>query len=67
MVEGEEYLTHSIIVSTGAESIWLNAPGEAEQKDAESQHVLLVMVHFLGMRKCWLLVAVILPVKRQHS
>ena len=32
MVEGEEYLTHSIIVSTGAESIWLNAPGEAEQK-----------------------------------
>ena len=32
MVEGEEYLTHPIIVSTGAESIWLNAPGEAEQK-----------------------------------
>ncbi len=32
IVEGEEYLTHSIIVSTGAESIWLNAPGEAEQK-----------------------------------
>ena len=32
MVEGEEYLTHSIIVSTGAESIWLNAPGEADQK-----------------------------------
>ena len=31
-VEGEEFLTHSIIVSTGAESIWLNAPGEAEQK-----------------------------------
>tara|TARA_B100000459_G_scaffold52773_1_gene28264 strand:- start:3013 stop:3942 length:930 start_codon:yes stop_codon:yes gene_type:complete len=32
IVEGEEFLTHSIIVSTGAESIWLNAPGEAEQK-----------------------------------
>lgn len=32
MVEGEQYLAHSIIVSTGAESIWLNAPGEAEQK-----------------------------------
>jgi len=31
-VEGEEILTHSIIVSTGAESIWLDAPGEAEQK-----------------------------------
>lgn len=32
MVEGEEFLTHAIIISTGAESIWLNAPGEAEQK-----------------------------------
>ena len=31
-LEGEEYLTHSIIICTGAESIWLNAPGEAEQK-----------------------------------
>ena len=31
-VEGEEFLTHSIIISTGAESIWLNAPGEEEQK-----------------------------------
>ena len=31
-VEGEEFLAHSIIVSTGAESIWLDAPGEAEQK-----------------------------------
>ena len=31
-VEGEVFLTHSIIISTGAESIWLNAPGEAEQK-----------------------------------
>jgi len=31
-VEGEEYLTNAIIISTGAESIWLNAPGEAEQK-----------------------------------
>ena len=31
-VEEEEFLTHSIIVSTGAESIWLDAPGEAEQK-----------------------------------
>ena len=28
-VEGEEFLTHAIIISTGAESIWLNAPGEA--------------------------------------
>ena len=26
MVEGEEFLTHAIIISTGAESIWLNAP-----------------------------------------
>jgi thioredoxin reductase (NADPH) len=32
VVEGETFLTHSIIVSTGAESIWLNAPGEQEQK-----------------------------------
>ncbi|DAC57345.1 MAG TPA: thioredoxin-disulfide reductase [Candidatus Poseidoniaceae archaeon] len=32
LVEGEEYLTNAIIISTGAESIWLNAPGEAEQK-----------------------------------
>tara|TARA_X000000368_G_scaffold375264_2_gene327540 strand:- start:989 stop:1930 length:942 start_codon:yes stop_codon:yes gene_type:complete len=31
-LEGEEYLTHSIIISTGAESIWLNAEGEADQK-----------------------------------
>ena len=30
--EGEEYLTHSIIVSTGAESIWLGAEGEEAQK-----------------------------------
>ena len=32
LVEGEEFLANSIIISTGAESIWLNAPGEAEQK-----------------------------------
>ena len=32
VVEGETFLTHAIIVSTGAESIWLNAPGEEEQK-----------------------------------
>ena len=32
IVEGEEFLTNAIIISTGAESIWLNAPGEAEQK-----------------------------------
>ena len=32
IVEGETFLTHAIIVSTGAESIWLNAPGEDEQK-----------------------------------
>ena len=31
-LEGEEFLTNSIIISTGAESIWLNAEGEAEQK-----------------------------------
>lgn len=31
-VEGEEFLTESIIVSTGAESIWLGAEGEEEQK-----------------------------------
>ena len=31
-VEGEEFLTDSIIVSTGAESIWLGAEGEEEQK-----------------------------------
>ena len=30
--EGEEYLTHAIIVSTGAESIWLGVEGEDEQK-----------------------------------
>ena len=32
LVEGEEFLANSIIISTGAESIWLNAPGQAEQK-----------------------------------
>ena len=32
LVEGEEFLANSIIISTGAVSIWLNAPGEAEQK-----------------------------------
>jgi len=32
VVEGEEFLANAIIISTGAESIWLNAPGEAEQK-----------------------------------
>jgi len=32
LVEGEEFLANSIIISTGAESIWLNASGEAEQK-----------------------------------
>jgi len=32
VVEGETFLTHSIIVCTGAESIWLNMPGEEEQK-----------------------------------
>ena len=31
-VEGEDFFAHSLIVSTGAESIWLDAPGEAEQK-----------------------------------
>ena len=31
-VEGEEFLANAIIISTGAESIWLNAPGEEEQK-----------------------------------
>ena len=30
--EGEEFLTHAIIVSTGAESIWLGAEGEEAQK-----------------------------------
>ena len=30
--EGEEYLTQAIIISTGAESIWLGVEGEAEQK-----------------------------------
>ena len=32
IVEGEEFRANAIIISTGAESIWLNAPGEAEQK-----------------------------------
>ena len=32
VVEGETFLTQGIIVSTGAESIWLNAPGEEAQK-----------------------------------
>ena len=32
IVEGEEFLANAIIISIGAESIWLNAPGEAEQK-----------------------------------
>ena len=32
IVEGEKFLANAIIISTGAESIWLNAPGEAEQK-----------------------------------
>ena len=32
VVEGETLLAHSLIVSTGAESIWLNKPGEEAQK-----------------------------------
>ncbi len=32
VVEGETFLAHALIVSTGAESIWLNVPGEQEQK-----------------------------------
>ncbi len=32
VVEGETFLTQAIIVSTGAESIWLNVPGEEAQK-----------------------------------
>ena len=32
LVEGEEFLANSIIISTGAESILLNAQGEADQK-----------------------------------
>ncbi|MDP6200528.1 MAG: thioredoxin-disulfide reductase, partial [Candidatus Poseidonia sp.] len=32
VVEGETFLAHSLIVCTGAESVWLDAPGEAEQK-----------------------------------
>ena len=32
VVESEEYFANALIISTGAESIWLNAPGEAEQK-----------------------------------
>ena len=31
-VEGQEYLSHSVIISTGAEAIWLDAENEAEQK-----------------------------------
>jgi len=30
--EGEEHLTHAIIISTGAESIWLGVEGEEQQK-----------------------------------
>ena len=32
VVEGEAFLAHSLIVCTGAESIWLNKPGEEAQK-----------------------------------
>jgi len=32
VVEGEEFFAKSIIICTGAESIWLGAEGEAEQK-----------------------------------
>ena len=32
VVEGETFLTKAIIVCTGAESIWLGAPGEEAQK-----------------------------------
>ncbi len=32
VVEGETFLTHAIIISTGAESIWLGVKGEEEQK-----------------------------------
>jgi thioredoxin reductase (NADPH) len=31
-VEGEEHKAHTLIICTGAEAIWLNAEGEAEQK-----------------------------------
>ena len=37
VVEGETFLTRGIIVSTGAESIWLNAPGEEEQKGSKKE------------------------------
>ena len=51
VVEGETFLTKAIIVSTGAESIWLNAPGEEEQKVEEFRPAQLAMVRFSRTKK----------------
>ncbi len=32
IVEGEEFLAHAVIISTGADAIWLGVEGEEEQK-----------------------------------
>ena len=53
MVEGEEFLTQAIIISTGAESIWLNAPGEGEQKGRGISTCATVMEHSSAMRRFW--------------
>ena len=50
-VEGEDFFAHSLIVCTGAESIWLDAPGEAEQKDEESPRALHAMEPFFREEK----------------
>ena len=67
LVEGEEFLANSIIISTGAESIWLNAPGEAEQKGRGISTCATCDGAFFRDEEVLVSVEEILPVKRQLS
>ena len=52
-VEGEEFKSKSVIICTGAESIWLGAEGEEEQKVGELAHVQLVMAPSSENKRYW--------------
>ena len=47
----DEFLTKSIIITTGAEAIWLDALNEDNTKDKEYLHVLHVMGPFSEIKK----------------
>ena len=53
--EGEEHLAHSIIICTGAESIWLGAEGEDEQKGRGISTCATCDGAFSETKKSWLL------------